>query len=109
MFRLHEKSGKEHVVPANHNAESYVDAYLDAAQIRGDQKGPLFRSVHRYNHRCLTPNPLHRVDVHAMIKRRGKPAGLPETACCHTLPGHQYHRLPEQRRNPGEIPGRRRP
>ena len=33
----------------------------------------------------LTPNPLHRVDVHAMMKRRTKAAGLPDTACCHTF------------------------
>ena len=50
-------------MPANHNAESYVDTYLDAAGIRGDQKGPLFRSVHRYNHRRLTQSPLHRVTM----------------------------------------------
>lgn len=50
-------------MPANHNAESYVDTYLDAAGIRGYQKGPLFRSVHRYNHRRLTQSPLHRVTM----------------------------------------------
>src|SRR5579883_3328521 len=29
-FRLHEKGGKRHEVPAHHNAEAYIDAYLDA-------------------------------------------------------------------------------
>src|SRR5437773_516745 len=29
-FRLHEKGGKRHEVPAHHNAEAYMDAYLQA-------------------------------------------------------------------------------
>ncbi len=62
-----------------------MDAYLSAAGLWQDPKGPIFRSVHRYNHRQLTGNPLNRVDVHAMIKRRTKAAGLPDTACCHTF------------------------
>ena len=44
-IRLHEKGGKFHEVPANHNAEAYLDAYLQAAGIAGDPKTPLFRSV----------------------------------------------------------------
>lgn len=32
-FRLHEKGGKRHEVPAHHNAEAYMDAYLAAAWI----------------------------------------------------------------------------
>ena len=42
-FRLHEKGGKRHKVPAHHNAEKYVDAYLDAAGIAGQKKTRLFR------------------------------------------------------------------
>ena len=30
-IRLHEKGGKRHEAPAHHNAEAYLDAYLDAA------------------------------------------------------------------------------
>ena len=30
-FRLHEKGGKRHEVPAHHNAEKYVDAWIEAA------------------------------------------------------------------------------
>src|SRR5919204_4171939 len=40
-FRLHEKGGKLHDVPAHHNAEAYMDAYLEAAAIRDEKKGPL--------------------------------------------------------------------
>jgi len=82
-IRLHEKGGKEHSVPAHHNAEAYLDAYLDAAGIREEKKSPLFRSVD--NRRCLTANPMTRTDVLRMIKRRAKGAGLPSSTCCHTF------------------------
>jgi integrase/recombinase XerD len=82
-FRLHEKGGKRHEVPAHHNAEAYVDAYIAAARIADDRKGPLFRSLDRG--RQLTERRLHRLEVLAMIKRRARQAGLPRTTCCHTL------------------------
>jgi integrase/recombinase XerD len=82
-FRLHEKGGKRHEVPAHHNAEAYVDAYLAVAQIAEDRKGPLFRSLDR--ERRLTKRRLHRLEVLAMIKRRARQASLPQTTCCHTF------------------------
>ena len=54
-FRLHEKGGKRHEVPAHHNAEDYLDAYIAAAGIAGEKKTPLFRSIDR--HRKLTDRP----------------------------------------------------
>jgi site-specific recombinase XerD len=45
--RLHEKGGKEHEVPCNHNLESYLDEYITAAGIAGDPDGPLFRTTGR--------------------------------------------------------------
>ena len=82
-IRLHEKGGKRHEVPAHHNAEAYLDAYLDAAGIRDEKKLPLFRSVDRW--RKLTVNPITRTDVLRMIKRRALEAGLPSSTCCHTF------------------------
>jgi integrase/recombinase XerD len=87
-FRLHEKGGKYHEVPAHHNAEAYVDAYLAAAapaeatatELR---KLPLFRSVDRQ--RQLTARPMSRTDVLQMVKRRALQAGLPFSTCCHTF------------------------
>ena len=43
--RLHEKGGKRHEMPAHHNLEAYLDAYIDAAKIRDDGKAPVFRSA----------------------------------------------------------------
>lgn len=82
-FRLYEKGGKRHEVPAHHNAEAYLDAYLKAAGIADDVKGPLFRTVGR--DRQLTRTRMHRVDVLRMIYRRTKAAGLDVHACCHTF------------------------
>ena len=82
-IRLHEKGGKRHEVPAHHNAEAYLDAYLEAAGIRDDKKSPLFRSVDKQ--RRITVNPTSRTDVLRMIKRRALGAGLPSSTCCHTF------------------------
>ncbi|MBV8522527.1 MAG: tyrosine-type recombinase/integrase [Acetobacteraceae bacterium] len=82
-FRLHEKGGKRHEVPAHHNAENYLDAYLEAAGLAAEKKTPLFRSMDRS--RQLTPRPMHRNDAWQMIKRRAKAAGLSEAVCCHTF------------------------
>lgn len=82
-IRLHEKGGKRHEVPAHHNAEEYLDAYLDAVGIWDEKKAPLFRSVDRTKN--ITENPLARTDVLRMIKRRALAAGLPSSTCCHTF------------------------
>jgi integrase/recombinase XerD len=82
-FRLHEKGGKRHEVPAHHNAETYLDAYIEAAGIGSDRKSPLFRSIDRT--RTLTSRPMHRNDALRMIKQRAKAVGLPDDICCHTF------------------------
>ena len=82
-FRLREKGGKRHEVPAHHNAEAYLDAYLVAAGIDNDRKGPLFRTIGR--NRALTTHRLHRIDVLRMVYRRTTAAGLDVHACCHTF------------------------
>lgn len=82
-IRLHEKGGKRHEVPAHHNAEAYLDAYLKAAGIAGQKKTPLFRTIDK--RRQLTDRPMYREDVLRMIKRRAAAAGLPATTYCHTF------------------------
>ena len=83
-LRLHEKGGKHHEVPAHHNAEAYLDAYLHAAGIGGQAKRPLFRSaVGRTG--ALSENRFSRKDVLQMVKRRAAKADLPARTCCHTF------------------------
>ena len=38
--RLHEKGGKRHEMPAHHNLEAYLDAYIKAAGVGDDGKAP---------------------------------------------------------------------
>jgi site-specific recombinase XerD len=80
-FRLQEKGGKQHAVPAHHKAEEYVDAYLDAAGIVDAKGTALFRS---YQHQ-LTDRRMHRCDALRMVKRRAGEVGLPTMIGCHTF------------------------
>src|SRR3712207_422475 len=43
--RLHENDGKHHEMPAHHSLQEYLDAYLAAAGIEDDKRGPLFRTA----------------------------------------------------------------
>jgi site-specific recombinase XerD len=74
-MRLHEKGGKRHEMPCNHNLESYIDAYFTAAEIVGDTKGYLFRTA-RSKTGALTTNPMSQSDVYRMIRRRTFAAGI---------------------------------
>jgi integrase/recombinase XerD len=82
-IRLHEKGGKEHELPAHHKAEEYLDAYLAAAGLAGDEDAPLFPSVDR--HRRLTRRPLYSREALAMIKRRARAASLGTSTCNHSF------------------------
>jgi integrase len=70
-------------VPAHHNAETYIDAYIAAAGIAEQKKGPLFRRADRTG--LLTLSRMSRTDVLRMVKRRAKGASLPYSTCCHTF------------------------
>lgn len=82
-FRLHEKGGKFHEVPAHHKADEFLHAYIDAAGIADAKKTPLFRTVDR--HRELTQKRIDANDVLRMIKRYCRQARLSEKICCHTF------------------------
>jgi len=83
-LRLHEKGGKFHEVPAHHNAEAYLDAYISAADISEEPKSPLFRTA-AGKAGVLTETPMARRDVLRMVKRRSRAAGLSERVSCHTF------------------------
>jgi site-specific recombinase XerD len=83
-FRLHEKGGKRHDMPAHHKAEEYVDAYLEAAKLRERKKEPIFRSALGRTKRLSTA----RMTRHAalkMIQRRAKRAGILTAISCHSF------------------------
>lgn len=82
-FRLQEKGGKVHEVPAHHSAEELVDAYLRAAGLEAENAAPLFQSLDRRGE--LTGRRLHRTEALLMIKRRARQAGIAGDIYCHTF------------------------
>jgi site-specific recombinase XerD len=73
--RLHEKGGKRHEMPCHHNLDSYLHAYLDSAQLAGDDKGLLFcTAVGRTG--LLSERPMTQSDAYRMIRRRAAEAGI---------------------------------
>ena len=100
FFRLHEKGGRYNVVPAHHTAQAYVDAYLDAAGIAEDRRGPLFRPCPPGRNDALLHQPMTRVTALKMIKRHASRAGLPRDICAHTFRGTG---ITEHLRNGGSL------
>ena len=84
-LRLHEKGGKVHEMPVNHTLEGYLDAYLEAAGLALDKKGPLFRTTERKTRR-LTTRAMTPRDAWRMVRRRAKDAGIKTPRIgCHTF------------------------
>jgi site-specific recombinase XerD len=97
--RLHEKGGKLHEMPAHHNLEAYLDAYITAAGLAADPKGPLFRStVGRSGE--LTDRSLSQPDVYRMIARRATDADIRTRIGCHTF---RATGITEYLRNGGKL------
>jgi site-specific recombinase XerD len=74
--RLREKGGKAHAMPCHHNLETYLAAYIEAAGIAVDPRGPLFRTIGRSKGRPLTRSPLLQADSYQMIARRCAAVGI---------------------------------
>jgi site-specific recombinase XerD len=72
--RLHEKGGKHHEMPCNHNAEAYLHTYIEGTGLAAKPQGPLFRSVGRDGK--LTDKPLHRLNALEQVRRRAIAAGI---------------------------------
>lgn len=83
-FRLHEKGGKRHDMPAHHKAEEYVDAYIEAAKFEDQKNTPLFRSAIGKTKK-LGPKRMTRHAALKMVQRRAKQAGIETAICCHSF------------------------
>jgi integrase/recombinase XerD len=69
-------------IPCHHNLEKYLEEYLQAAGIRADRSGPLFRAWRKEK---LQGKGLNQSNVHKMIRRRARPAGIPTNIGCHSF------------------------
>ena len=76
QIMLHEKGGREHVMPCHHGLAEALRAYIDAGGIAEDRKGWLFRTSPRHNARVLTEQPMSQADAWRMIRRRAVAAGI---------------------------------
>lgn len=83
-FRLHEKGGKHHDMPAHHKAEEFVDAYIEAAGLEEQKNAPLFRSAVGKSKK-LSERRMTRHAALKMIQRRAKKAGILTAVCCHSF------------------------
>jgi site-specific recombinase XerD len=83
--RLHEKGGKEHVMPCHHALAEVLHAYIEAAGIAGDRKGWLFRTAPRHKADALTDRPMNQYAAWLMIRRRAAAAGITAPIGNHTF------------------------
>jgi site-specific recombinase XerD len=83
-LRLREKNGKLNEMPCHHKLESYLDAYIDAAGIEDDRKGPLFRTAIGKTKK-LGEGRMSRIDAWYMVRRRAADASLETAIGCHTF------------------------
>lgn len=81
--RLHEKGGRHHEMPCHHTLEEWLDAYVEAAGIGADRRGPLFRTAQGRTGR-LTAAAMTQPDVYRMIGRRAEAAGVATRIGCHS-------------------------
>jgi len=83
-LRLREKNGKINEMPCHHKLETCLDAYISAAGIADDRKGPLFRAAIGRTKK-LGGGAMSRVDVWYVVRRRAKDARLETAIGCHTF------------------------
>lgn len=83
-FRLREKGGKHHEMPAHHKAEEFVDAYVEAAGLEDQRKQPLFRSALGKS-KQLSGKRMTRYAALKMVQRRARKAGILTPICCHSF------------------------
>lgn len=83
--RLHEKGGKEHVMPCHHALAEALRTYIDAAGIAGDRKGWVFRNAPGHQADALTDRALTQYAAWLMIRRRAAAAGITAPIGNHTI------------------------
>ncbi len=81
---LHEKNGRDHIVPAHHVAAEYLDAYIALAGLGDTPDAPLWQNAPGHN-RTLSGEALSERGALGIVKRRCKAAGLPPDICNHSF------------------------
>ena len=76
LIRLHEKGGKEHMMPCHHSLAEALHAYIAAAGIGADKKSFLFRTSRGHGGTALADQPMTQVDAWRMVRKRALAAGI---------------------------------
>jgi site-specific recombinase XerD len=84
-LRLHEKGGKQHAMPCHHALAETLHAYIEAAGLRDDCKGFLFRTSRGRRGDTLSEQPMTQADAWRMVRRRAADAGIAAPIGCHTF------------------------
>ena len=81
--RLHEKGGKVTELPCHHNLDQYLAEWIAASGLGTEPESPLFPPL-RYG-RLTDRTSLPQANVHLMIQRRAKAAGLKTKISAHSF------------------------
>jgi len=76
LIRLHEKGGKQHVMPCHHALAEALHAYIAMAGIGEDKKGWLFRTSRGHQGVALADKPMTQSDAWRMVRKRALAAGI---------------------------------
>ncbi len=71
-------------MPAHHELDGYLEAYIQAIGIAGEKGTPLFRSAVGTTKK-LNSTRMHRIDAYRMVKRRAREATIHSPIGCHTF------------------------
>jgi site-specific recombinase XerD len=85
QVQLHEKGGRQHVMPCHHALAEALRAYIDTADIAEDRKGFLFRTSPGHNGTVLTEQSMDQSAAWLMIRRRALAAGIHAPIGNHTF------------------------
>ena len=72
-------------MPVHHQLAGFLEAYLDAAGIRGEPNSMLFRSVTGGRRGRISERSLLPTNADAMIKRRARQAGISTELSAHSF------------------------
>src|SRR3984893_16361116 len=76
LIRLHEKGGKQHMMPCHHALAEALRAYIDAAGIGADKKGFMFRTSRGHGGTALADQPMAQTDAWRMVRKRALAVGI---------------------------------
>jgi site-specific recombinase XerD len=76
LIRLHEKGGKQHMMPCHHALAEALHVYIAAAGIGEDKKRFLFGTSRGHDGTVLSERPMAQADAWRMVRKRALAAGI---------------------------------